>query len=218
MPAGDDSIRDELLQRCPVFRGWIGGVSVIEPFRRGVMVDLQSEMDRLHGTLAADVANLRTADTALAAGASRPRGGRSAAALASFEKAVQAVPGCQRASAEADRCRRLLEDRQAMRDEARALVAEAQKSALLAQWGAVVALCDKALTLDCHDADASGLRAQAAKALESEVRERRRAEQTAAAREEALNQAKAAEAALANSEPERALELAESRLSPPIRA
>jgi tetratricopeptide (TPR) repeat protein len=176
-------------------------------------MDLQAEIGRVHRQLAADVANLRTADDAVAAGSRAMEAGDIKTALTSFEKAAEAVPACQRAIVQADACRRHLEELQRKRDETHALIAEAQKSARLGDWSAVVALCDKALTLDRHVTEASGLRSQAVRALEVEATERKRAAETAAQREEAFKYAQAAETALDDREPERAFALAKQALA-----
>jgi serine/threonine-protein kinase len=210
---GGDAIRDELLLRSPSFKDWLAGNLDVEPFTRNIVLELQTELTTVHRGMSADVASLRTAESAIAAGARALEAGDLNSALASFEQAVQAVPECQRAVAEAEQCRRLLAERQSSRDEARALVAEAQKAAQLHQWSAAVALCEQALRLDGHAADAAALRSQAAKALETETRERRKAEQISAEREEALKQARLAETALEANEPERALDLAKRALA-----
>ena len=176
-PADVEATRADLLSRRAL---------LTEPYRRRTVSDLLTEIKKVQEAATGQVERWRQALKSVEDGLRSAGTGAEREAIAHFELALRTEPASRRAVAEADRCRDAIEAQRALDERAGALLAEARKAAAARQWQAAIVLCNDALLLDARAVEATTLKKQAAEAIETEARERRRECERALARAEAF--------------------------------
>jgi len=161
--------------------------SLAEPYRRRAVSALVADIRSLHNPAAETIVKWQRARTAIDEGARAAGLGRLQESLVHFESAIRVEPASRRASAEADRCRRLMADQRAIDDRADALLAEARAAAAAGEWQAVITMCSAPAVLTSRtSAEVAALRRRATETIDAEARERRLERERALTRAEAL--------------------------------
>ena len=156
-----------------------------EPFRRTVPRRAWSpRLSRSRSAGRDDVDKWKRALRAVEEGARAAATGRTRDAIAQFELALTTEPAATRASAEVDRCRRMMAEQREVDARAETLLAEARRAAAAKQWQAALALCSDALALESRTEEAAALKRKALEAIEAETRGRRTECERALARAE----------------------------------
>ena len=180
-----DRFDEDIRKRHPTYGDWLNGQTG-EPLRHAAAHDVLRAVSAMCETLTGEVGLLRHAVANLERGESTAKAGDLASALSLFEATLKEVPSCGRAQDAANRLRSLLAQKRAAEDHARALLIEANDAAGRAEWQAVLALTDEALSVDHTNTDAAVLRDRARKALESQAHDRKHQSEQALKRAEKL--------------------------------
>jgi tRNA A-37 threonylcarbamoyl transferase component Bud32 len=180
-----DRFDEDIRKRHPAYGDWLNGQTG-EPLRHAAAHDVLRAVSAMCETLTGEVGLLRHAVANLERGESTAKAGDLASALSLFEATLKEVPSCGRAQDAANRLRSLLAQKRAAEDHARALLIEANDAAGRAEWQAVLALTDEALSVDHTNTDAAVLRDRARKALESQAHDRKHQSEQALKRAEKL--------------------------------
>jgi tetratricopeptide (TPR) repeat protein len=185
----DEAIRDRLVKGHPVLATWPAKAPQVESLGLTAVTDLLGEIARIEELLSLETASLRQAESALLQGTRAADAGDWQLAVTHFDAAAEAVPSCSRAREEAAKCRRRLQEQQAIDDRVASLNQQAQQAADLGQWQTVIVLCDEALVVNPGAPGVSALRERAVRARDKESRERKLDAQRALDRADSLRRA-----------------------------